>query len=371
MTHSRSSVADPQPVVLFLDQDHVLDLLARLLRWREPGDPDQAFSFFEPEAVDRSELKRIGEPLRGRVEVANLEAFDEVDRERVKIIVTRRGVVDRGVIARFPKVRLVQRLGVGLGLTDATALRERRIALACLSRPSLVHVAEHVILLTLALLRKLGPALAAMEQDGAAEAAPGTVAYNWTDMRGIRTISGSSFGIFGMGEIGQLLAERVAKLGGRVAYHSRNRLARADEEALGATFVDLDTLLGDSDILSLHCPPTPENIDLIDRRMIARMRPGALLINTARGSIVDEDALYDALSSGHLGGAALDVHAAEPRAPNDRFHALPNVVLTPHIAGGERTAVLGEMSVIVENIVAALAREGQVVDRIAKRATPC
>jgi len=144
-------------------------------------------------------------------------------------------------------------------------------------------------------------------------------------------IGGKQLGIVGMGRIGQAVAHRARAFGLSVAYHNRHRLPEALENMLGARYVsDLDTLVAESDILSLNCPAGPGTHHMIDAQRIALMKPEAYLINTARGDLVDESALIDALESGRLGGAGLDVFAKEP-AIDPRLLAAPNVVLMPHV----------------------------------------
>jgi len=144
-------------------------------------------------------------------------------------------------------------------------------------------------------------------------------------------IGGKRLGIVGMGRIGQAVAHRARAFGLSVIYHNRHRLPEALENMLGARYVaDLDTLVQEADILSLHCPATTETKHLIDARRIAMMKPDSYLVNTARGELVDENAMIEALETGALGGAGLDVFSNEP-AVNPRLLALPNAVLLPHL----------------------------------------
>jgi glyoxylate reductase len=167
-------------------------------------------------------------------------------------------------------------------------------------------------------------------------------------------IHGATLGIFGMGRIGQAVARRAPAFGMRVRYHSRTRLAPEREAALQAEWVDRETLLTGSDVLSLHAPLTPETRHLLDRAALARMKQGSYLINTARGPLVDEAALVDTLRDGPLAGAGLDVYEHEP-AITPGLLELPNVVLLPHIGSathGTRT----RMAVLAaENVSAVLA----------------
>jgi len=144
-------------------------------------------------------------------------------------------------------------------------------------------------------------------------------------------ISGKQLGIVGMGRIGQAVARRALGFGLKIAYHNRHRLPEQVEAETGARYyTDLDLMLADSDVVSLHCPHTEQTEHMIDARRLALMKPTAYLINTARADITDENALIGALEHGRIAGAGLDVYAHEP-AGDPRLLALANVVLLPHM----------------------------------------
>jgi glyoxylate reductase len=146
-----------------------------------------------------------------------------------------------------------------------------------------------------------------------------------------RKLAGKVLGIIGMGRIGQAVAHRARAFGLEIAYTNRKRLPEALERMLGARYVaDVDTLMGEADILTLHCPLTEETRHLVDARRIALMKPGSSIINTARGEMIDTDALVAALQSGHLAGAGLDVYPDEPNVDR-RLIEHPNVMTLPHI----------------------------------------
>jgi lactate dehydrogenase-like 2-hydroxyacid dehydrogenase len=142
-----------------------------------------------------------------------------------------------------------------------------------------------------------------------------------------------------------------------VLYAKRSRATPEQEAATGARLVELGELLGRSDFVSLNISNTPDNARFASRSFFAAMKPRAFFINTSRGALVDEDALYDALRAGTIAGAGLDVHAVEPRCARDRFAGLQNVVLTPHVAGGAKSGLLDEFEVVVHNCHAALRGE--------------
>jgi lactate dehydrogenase-like 2-hydroxyacid dehydrogenase len=172
-----------------------------------------------------------------------------------------------------------------------------------------------------------------------------------------REVSGQTLGIIGFGRIGQEVARRARGFGMRVLYHSRSRAPGSVETELGATMVDLDTLLGTSDVVSVHVNLTPETRHLIDARALARMRPGAILINTSRGPVVDQAALADALRSGHLFGAGLDVTDPEPMRADDPLLALPNCLVLPHVASATDTTRARMAEKAARNVLAGLRGE--------------
>lgn len=146
----------------------------------------------------------------------------------------------------------------------------------------------------------------------------------------MRALHGKTLGIIGMGRIGKAVAARARAFGMKILYTGHSPLNREEEQAFEAVYVDQDTLLAQADFVTLHCPGTPENFHLIDEAALARMKPDAVLINAARGDLVDEQALIQALQTGIIAGAALDVFEREPLV-SPELTAMPQVVLTPHI----------------------------------------
>jgi phosphoglycerate dehydrogenase-like enzyme len=222
------------------------------------------------------------------------------------------------MIAMAPNLRLIQKIGVGVNTIDLDAARRRGIAVCNLPGTNARAVAELTLALMLAVLRRLPRFDASMRRGG------------WSDPElqdGIGELGGRTVGLVGYGAIPQLLAPVLVALGCRVIYTSRTRRADAVGE-----WRALDELLAEADVVSLHLPLVPETERLIDAHALARMKPGTLLINTARGGLVDQHALTEALASGRLSGAGLDVFVHEPHDASEALFRLPNVVLTPHIA---------------------------------------
>ncbi len=341
------------PRVLLLDgEDHVL----RILRWillGQESDP-RLHAWFSPDRVDLTGLLADCRGLREPDGAVVMEPGHPLESE-ADIVIFRRSILDREWLDRHPRLRLVQRLGSRCDGIDLEEARRRGAAVSCLPRRTLAWTAEHVLLLALAWGKRLLSADQALRAGvGAGHPCADGVITNWTGLSGIRGLSGSTIGIVGLGEVGTIVARLGAAFGMQVLYHKPQPLAQAAEAALGVRYVPLDELLARADFVSLNLADHPDKVGFADARFFAGMKRSAFFINTSRGRLVDEDALYAALASGSIAGAGLDVHAREPRAGNDRFCRLPNVVLTPHIAGGSRSGVLDEFSVMARNGKAAL-----------------
>ncbi len=222
------------------------------------------------------------------------------------------------MIAAAPKLKLIQKIGVGVNTIDLEAAKARGIPVCNLPGTNSRAVAELTLALMLGTLRRLSRFDAALRRG------------NWSDpvlQDGIGELGGRTIGLVGYGAIPRLLAPVLTALGCRLLYTSRHPVADARGE-----WRTLDALLGESDIVSLHLPLTEATTALVNAKALARMKRGAILINTARGGLVDQTALVDALRSGRLAAAGLDVFVDEPPDPADALFALPNVVVTPHIA---------------------------------------
>jgi len=164
-------------------------------------------------------------------------------------------------------------------------------------------------------------------------------------------VTGKTLGIIGMGRIGRAVAERARGFKMKVLYYSRRRLPPEEEERLNARYVDLDTLLRESDIVSIHTPLTPETYRMIGERELKLMKNTAYLINTARGKVVDTDALVRALKEGWIAGAGLDVFEEEPLPPDHPLTKLDNVVLTPHIGSATVETRTRMALMVAENLI--------------------
>ena len=224
-----------------------------------------------------------------------------------------------------PKLKLVQLLSAGYDRVDVEAARKAKVPVSNNGGANAIAVAEHTVLLMLAVLKQL----VRFHQD--------VVAGKWrppaSSESPVYELSARTVGIIGLGNIGKKVARRAAAFDARVQYHDILRLTEAEEDALGVRFVLLNELLRTSDIVTLHVPLNDSTRGMIGARELSQMKSGAILVNTCRGPVVDENALYEALKGKRLAGAGLDVLVEEPPAKNHPLFTLPNVTLTPHSAG--------------------------------------
>lgn len=245
--------------------------------------------------------------------------------------------LSRADIEAAPKLRLIQKIGVGVNTIDLDAARDRGVAVANMPGTNSRAVAELTLLLMLAALRR------ASALDPATRAGDG-----WSLGPALQEtygeIGGRTVGLVGYGAVPQLLAPVLTAMGADVIW-----AARSDRSDAIGTRRDLPDLLAEADIVSLHIPETPETRHLIDAEALAAMKPGAILVNTARGGLVDEAALVAALRDGRLAAAGLDVFAREPVDPANPLLALDNVVVLPHIAWLTPETLARSLDVAVEN----------------------
>jgi len=229
------------------------------------------------------------------------------------------------VIAAAPKVRLIQKWGIGVDKIDLKAAAARGIPVAITAGANAVPVAEHAIALMLAVYRKIPYVDRKLRQGIWLKSEMRSVCYQ---------INGKTVGIVGLGNIGRQVAKRVRAFNARVVYYDMFRPSAEVEAEVGASFRPLDQLLAEADIITLHTPLTPETRNLIDARAFSLMKRTAVIINTSRGPVIDEPALVDALKTGKIMAAGLDTFAKEPAEAGNPLFELENVVVTPHIAGG-------------------------------------
>ena len=304
----------------------------------------------------------VSQPLFDDV-VGRLEAFfeveaarevrtwaqDDIARRLARVdgaLVTLNERIGAAEIAGAGRLRAVANVGVGYDNLDIEALGARGIVATNTPDVLTETTADLGLALMLAAARRITEAERWLREGRWKQ-------WSFDTLLG-QDVHGSTLGILGMGRIGQGIARRGAHgFGMRVLYHNRRRLPVGIEGNCRARLVDLDTLLRESDHLVLVLPYSPQTRHVIDAAALARMKPSATLTNIARGGLVDEDALAEALAHGRLAAAGLDVFEGEP-AVNPKLLALRNVVLTPHVGSASRATRRAMASLAVENLVAAL-----------------
>lgn len=230
------------------------------------------------------------------------------------------------------RLKLIANYGAGVDHIDVATARQRGILVSNTPGVLTEDTADMGIALMLAVLRRMTEGMAKM-QDGVWE--------GWAPEALLGTrLGGKSLGILGMGRIGQAMARRARAFGMNIHYHNRRRLHAGLEEPLEATYHErLDALVGLSDVISVNCPHTPSTFHLLNARRLKLMKPTAVIVNTSRGEVIDENALTRMLRAGELAGAGLDVYE-RGHGVNPRLRELPNVVLLPHMGSATREARL-------------------------------
>lgn len=258
----------------------------------------------------------------GADRAALLPALADADAVLIRSATT----IDAEALAAAPKLRVVARAGIGLDNVDVPASTARGVLVVNAPQSNIITAAEHAIALLLSVARQIPAAHATM------------AAGEWKRSKFVGVeIAEKTVGVVGLGRIGQLFAARIAAFGTNViAYDPYLQPARA--AALGVQLVDLPTLLREADIISIHLPRTPETLGLIGAAELATVKPNVLIVNAARGGLIDEQALADALAEGRVAGAGIDVYVKEPMTADNPLRSAPNVVLTPHLGASTEEA---------------------------------
>ena len=275
------------------------------------------------------------------------DALADAVTDATALIVRNRTQVTAGLIRQAAGLRAVGRLGVGLDNIDLQACQAGGIAVLPAIGANAVSVAEYVLCTAMILLR--GPVYFGTDQLQAAR-------WRRTQLSKGQELSGKTLGLIGFGSIGRTTAKLGRAAGFKTIAHDAFVPADHDAWTTSEPCQSLDELFKHADVISLHCPLTAQTEGLISDPQFAAMKPGAILINTARGGIVDESALAKALRNGHLGGAAIDVFASEPidDATAALFSGVPNLILTPHVAGVTKQSNERISAVTAENVLRAL-----------------
>jgi phosphoglycerate dehydrogenase-like enzyme len=249
-------------------------------------------------------------------------------------------------LAAAPRLKLIQHQGVGYERIDVATCRARQIPLCLTPEGTSIGVAEHTILLILALYKQL------------VKAAAGVNAGRWMQWElrsGSFELCGKTVGLVGFGRIGREVAKRLSGFDARILYY--DPLVEAADACGAQRCGSLSELAGASDIVSLHVPLTSQSRKFVNNKLLGQFKPGAILVNTARGGLVDELALAQALDSGRLAGAALDVLAQEPPDANHLLLHRENVLITPHISAGTCDALRTKMRAAFANMVRRISGE--------------
>lgn len=268
------------------------------------------------------------------------------------VLLTMWGAVDAATIAAAPQARLIQKLGVGTDKIDTVAAGQRGIVVLKAAGVNADAVAELTVLLILAVGRNLGRAMAAARTGQVAKEALRAESFQ---------LLGKTVGLLGLGHIGLAVARRLAGFGVTLIYHDLRRASPEAEASVPIRYAEADEVITSSDVISLHLPRTPATDNLIGEDVLARVKPGLILVNTARGSLVDERALAKAIADGRVLGAGLDVTAEEPLPVTSALHGLDRVVLTPHVGGAVANNFPRVIKHAYDNVQAVLAG-GQVTE---------
>jgi len=289
---------------------------------------------------------RFEEALAGcaGLELLKAETQEEFDRlTDADAIILRVLKMPAETIARFQNLKLIMRWGAGYDSVDVKEAGKRGIAVCNTPGANAYCVAELTVLLMLAVCHKL------ICHDRSLHS--GVWSKN-TFLNQTVTLNNKLVGIVGGGNIGRQVAARVQAFGARVQYYDPFRLPEETEKALGMEYVELEKLLRTSDVISLHVPLMDSTRHMIGREQIAMMKDGAILVNAARGGLMDDQAVVEAVNSGKLAGAGIDCVENEPALPGTPILENPNILVTPHVGGGAADIADIIIPMIVENIKA-------------------
>ncbi len=279
-------------------------------------------------------------------------AEDVLERARgAEILLTNKTRLGRSVLDALAELRFVAVLATGYDVVDVSAARARGIPVSNVPEYGTESVAQHTFALLLELTNAVGEHARAV-RDGEWGRSPDFCFWR----QPIVELSGRTIGLVGLGRIGRRVGSLAHAFGMRVLAAGRSGRPRHEADVgYPVGWRDVPALFAEADVLSLHCPLTEENRRFVDASLLARMKPHAVLINTARGGLVDEPALRAALEAGRIAGAALDVVSAEPMPDDHPLRDCPRCIVTPHIAWASRAARARLLAAAVENVRSFLA----------------
>lgn len=282
----------------------------------------------------------------------DVKTLDELSQEQLikeafdadYLLVSGRLVINSEVLDAAKHLKMIQRTGVGTDMLDKDEIKRRRIPVYVNAGVNARSVAEHTLMLILATLKRL-PQINGQMHNGV-----------WQKQQsGVSTkeLFGKTVGVVGMGHIGRLVASMLQPFQAKVFYTDIIRQPEDVEKELNLTYCEsFEDLLPITDVLTLHCPMLSNNLEALNARTLAMVKEGAVIINTARGKLVNPDDLYNAIKSGHIRAAALDTHYEEPIKDGYKLAELDNVILTPHIGGLSYEAFEAMMVGAMRNIEA-------------------
>lgn len=289
-------------------------------------------------------LKRIV-PSGFKVKTLDELSYDCLVKEAVDadyLLVSGRLPIDEGVLLAAKHLKMIQRTGVGTEMLDVEAIKVHGIPVYVNAGVNAQSVAEHTLTIMLAALKRLSQINQQTHQGIWKKQQVGVTT---------RELKGKTVALVGMGNIGRLVAQMLQAFGAKIIYTDVIRQSAETEQSLGLSYYDsFEAMLPEADILSFHCPLVKENTEILNQRTLAMMKKDAIVVNTARGKLINPDDLYEALKSEHLSAAALDTHYEEPIKEGYKLSELENVILTPHIGGLSYEAFEAMMVGAMENI---------------------
>lgn len=284
-------------------------------------------AFLTPMAAPTIEVVRTLKPAGFTIAFAQTnDSAEQLEMMHNADVVMAAGTfVTAEMIVQAPRLKLIQKWGIGVDKIDLEAAKRAGVTVAITAGATSIPVSEHTLMLMLATSRRLPLAHRSLQEG------------KWiaSELRTVcAKLDGKTVGLFGFGNIARFVAKRLSGFDVTILYHSRTRLDPAIEQQFNVRYVDFDTLLSQSDILSLHAPLTEQTKHLFNAQTFSKMKRGAMLINTARGELIDETALVEALRAGQLSSAGLDTFEGEPPRADHPLLQMDQVVATPHSAGG-------------------------------------
>lgn len=260
------------------------------------------------------------------------------------LLVSGRLPIDETVLSTAKQLKMIQRTGVGTEMLDLDAIKHHGIPVYVNAGVNARSVAEHTITLMLACLKRLTQINADIHNGVWKKQQQGLTTHE---------LYGKTVALVGMGNIGRTVSAMLQPFGVKILYTDVYRQSEEVETKLGLIYYDsFDAIMPEADILSFHCPLTKENTEMLNKETLGKMKDGAVVVNTARGKLINPNDLYDSLQNGHIASAALDTHYEEPIPQEYALSKLENVILTPHIAGLTYEAFHSMMTGAVENIAA-------------------